>query len=628
MPFASPTPSISQRRVNRGNPCPVCQKTSECYYTSDGLAVVCTRVESDHPIRDEIKGTAYLHRLDGAAPRPRPALAMVPGGQAARRDPAHLDRVYRALLRVLTLSPADREALRARNMTDAEIDAGLYRSGPVRDRGTLARRLCEDLGDDALRGVPGIYIDAGRYGDYWSLRAASGLLVPVSDEQGRIVGMQVRRSGDGPGPRYVWLSSKDMRGGASPGAPLGWFGAAGGAGQLWVTEGPVKAAIAASRLGARVVAVPGVGAWRSAGLVERVRAGGYTEVVIAYDADAAANVQVAREAHGLCEAMVTAGVRVSFAVWDPVAGKGIDDLLVAGGQPEIVSPRDWAERLPDEVRQKARIGTRHQVLRVPATLLPPPDKPQRVWTVEDARADMGQRVEAFFAGAEGATIMSAQCGLGKTTTARDKAEAAFGNWLRVPRDQRVLYLTRTQAAIEEFLDHAGPRLQLSAYVASGPTDPEAVWVQGRSPDPTSPAYCARYAEAVQHGAQRQSVAANLCRIGSTTEGEDQRECPYAQQCPYLQLRRQAEQARLVLATYHSYINAGDDIEHFDAIVIDEDVVPDLVEVATLTEARIAEWTAVANHLQETRTDADFQQHLLFSRLLLPQSGICGVVGEA
>ena len=424
-------PPYTYRRVTRSAPCPVCGRDSECYTrthrTTGHSESVCTRTPSDRPIHDAIKSIAWVHPLhndNSTDVHPTRLLAAVPGGLAARRDPDHLDRVYRRLLGILPLSPANRESLRARGITDAEIETGMYRSGPVRDRGTLARRLREDLGDDALRGVPGFYVDAGRYGDYWSLRAASGLLVPVSDEQGRIVGMQVRRAGDGPGPRYIWWSSKDMRGGASPGAPLGWFGPAGLA-TLWVTEGPIKAAIAASRLGARVVAVPGVGAWRSAGLVERVRAAGHVEVIIAYDADARANVQVAREAHGLCEAMVTAGVRVSFAVWDPGQGKGIDDLFVGGGKPKIVSPRTWEERLDPEVRRKA-IGRANRVLPVPVTMMPAPEPLQRVYTTAQARREMPGVIRRALRAPRGAdprlSILQATTGTGKTTALRTVLE--------------------------------------------------------------------------------------------------------------------------------------------------------------------------------------------------------------
>lgn len=612
MPFASPTPPISQRRVNRGNPCPVCGKDHWCYLLPDGDAVVCMRVR-DGAIKEVASG-GWLHHLAGASPRPRPALVVVPGGQADRRDPDHLDRVYRALLRVLTLSLADREALRARDLTDQEIGAGLYRSGPVRDRGTLARRLIDDLGSDRdLEGVPGCYVDRGRYGDYWSLRAASGLLVPVSDEQGRIVGMQVRRSGDGPGPRYVWWSSKDMRGGASPGAPLGWFGPDGGAGQLWVTEGPVKAAIAASRLGARVVAVPGVSAWRSAGLVDKVRAGGYTEVVVAYDADSAKNVLVAREAHALCEALVVAGVRVAFAAWDQSQGKGIDDLLVGGGKPEIVSPRDWEERLDPEVRRKA-IGRTNRVLAVPVAMMPPPTPPARVYTLEQARREMPGIILRALRAPQGAdprcVIIQATTGLGKTTALRTALEQVVGR----ERARRIIVLLRSHDAIADALSGVGPALRAALVDVSTPEedgrDGSAVHMAGRSADPESPAYCARYDLAKRYGEARHSVGANLCRGAGQEDGE----CPFAAECPYLQLRRKAEAAQIVFAAYPSYINAADDILSFDAIIIDEDCIPALVETACVTLERIAEWRDVAAHLADEKGD-DYQQHTTFLSVL-------------
>ncbi len=67
---APPRGPIAARRVSGSSPCPTCGHDDECYFTSDLDHVVCTRVESDRPIPDSLKGTAWIHPIPaGAAPR-------------------------------------------------------------------------------------------------------------------------------------------------------------------------------------------------------------------------------------------------------------------------------------------------------------------------------------------------------------------------------------------------------------------------------------------------------------------------------------------------------------------------------------------------------------------------------
>jgi hypothetical protein len=95
----------------------------------------------------------YLHRLDGTA-RPDVAPPSPPGPDAARAGPDLLHRAYSALLSRLTLSKAHREALRARGLSDEDIDRRGYRTLPIQGRPRLAREIREALGDGLLA-VPG-----------------------------------------------------------------------------------------------------------------------------------------------------------------------------------------------------------------------------------------------------------------------------------------------------------------------------------------------------------------------------------------------------------------------------------------------------------------------------------------
>lgn len=48
-------------RVNRGNPCPICDKPDWCLIAADESAVICARVESDKPAGNN--GAGWVHRL-------------------------------------------------------------------------------------------------------------------------------------------------------------------------------------------------------------------------------------------------------------------------------------------------------------------------------------------------------------------------------------------------------------------------------------------------------------------------------------------------------------------------------------------------------------------------------------
>jgi hypothetical protein len=67
-----------------------------------------------------------------------------------------------------------------------------------------------------LEGVPGFYIQD----DCWALNLNySGFYIPYRDEQGRILGLQIRKDIDEK-PKCLWLSSSDKEKGCSSGSPL------------------------------------------------------------------------------------------------------------------------------------------------------------------------------------------------------------------------------------------------------------------------------------------------------------------------------------------------------------------------------------------------------------------------
>ena len=312
-------------RVSRGEPCAVCGKPDWCTRTRDGAAVCCMRTPGERSLRNG----GWLHQFVAGTPA---CLASSPVDvTGVPRVPASaLDRAYRALLAELDLLPLDRAHLLgpSRGLSLEAVARNGYRSLPGVGRAALCRSLTARVGS-ALDGVPGFYRAAGRVGEYVCLAGPAGLLIPVRDVDGRVVGLQVRFAALGR-KKYCWVSSAGRPGGVGSGSPthvarpirLRDPG-------LWVTEGPLKADIAAQRLGAVVLGIAGTAAWRSAHTLDVVQALRPSVVTVAFDQDG--HPATFRHASELALALADTGVRVRLALWRRSRGKGIDDVLIGGG---------------------------------------------------------------------------------------------------------------------------------------------------------------------------------------------------------------------------------------------------------------------------------------------------------
>jgi len=199
--------------------------------------------------------------------------------QNPKASPDVLDTAYRALLSELSLSAAHRENLRRRGLTDVEITILGYRTLPQNGRRELVTRL-QSKGIK-LAGVPGFCLEAG----CWQLAGSAGIAIPVKDTRKRIAGLQIRCDNTD-GGRYRWLSSRGFNGGCSPGTPVhvaGTVSTNAEVWEVWITEGPIKADIAALKLGRLVLAVAGVGNWP--GVIPIIRKLKPKRVIIAFDMD-------------------------------------------------------------------------------------------------------------------------------------------------------------------------------------------------------------------------------------------------------------------------------------------------------------------------------------------------------
>lgn len=319
------------QRVTRSHPCPICGKRDWCSVSVDGHMAACRRVEQGGLVKADKGGAPYylhhLTRIDTPA-----ALPPVPSGPAVDRANADtLHAVYSALLARLSLSTAHRADLQFRGLADAEIDGRAYRTLPVQGRARLARELRERFGDSLLR-VPGFIMRDRDGRRYLTLAGAAGLLVPVRDVAGRVVGLLTRRDDASGAGKYVWLSST-RHGGPGPGAPVHVpHGIGAPADVVRITEGALKADVAHALSGLPTIGLPGLACGRALSFLREL---GARTVHLAFDADAKDKPTVARALDACAEALADE-FAVELERW-PAQHKGIDDALAAGAAVEILA---------------------------------------------------------------------------------------------------------------------------------------------------------------------------------------------------------------------------------------------------------------------------------------------------
>lgn len=234
------------------------------------------------------------------------------------------DATYRMLLGELILSKRHLEDLLNRGLTEDEIKAGGYRSTPTFGSESICRKLIDK--GAYLRGVPGFY--RNEKGNWDVVFSGKGLLIPVKDIDGMIQGLQLRldkQDGVDIQRKYRWVSSSGKEEGTQSTVWCHFTGTIGP--EIYLTEGPLKADIAALRLNKGFVAVPGVNSLSYLpDMLKDLSKRGVKKVYIAYDMDFIYNIHVQNGLSEIKEIIKKTGLVSEQIMWDPHY-KGIDDYL-------------------------------------------------------------------------------------------------------------------------------------------------------------------------------------------------------------------------------------------------------------------------------------------------------------
>ena len=252
--------------------------------------------------------------------------------QSSPADAEIVDKTFRALLNMLTLSKEHREQLRnKRGLTDEQIDRFGYKSTPPFYKGRpLAKRLIDE--GCVLEGVPGFYQKDGHWTINFSTRTA-GLLIPVRSIDRHICGFQIRLDvplkdendeTDKEGAKYIWLSSVGKPMGISSGSPVHFVGDP-FARVVYVTEGALKADVAHTLMNRSFAATAGANnTVLLDGLFDRLAENGTQTIIEAEDMDKYRNEHIQNGASKIHLMAKQYGMDCRRLTWNP-NHKGVDD---------------------------------------------------------------------------------------------------------------------------------------------------------------------------------------------------------------------------------------------------------------------------------------------------------------
>lgn len=249
------------------------------------------------------------------------------------------DEAYRGMLSMLSLSQHHKEDLIKRGLAEEQIKLLGYKSTPLfLDVTSIPKRLVAQGVD--LRFVPGFGI--GKSGEWEIAKMPKGFFVPGRNAAHLLQGFQIRA--DHPSdsiPKYSFLSSKRMPGGAACATWCHWAGAdlrrAEGEKpfDVFIIEGWLKGDICHCLTGENFLCVPGTNALKKVlpALNSMRNKGLIREIMIAYDMDAYENKDVAKQLLSLFFMLKNEGYKVRILQWDSLF-KGLDNWLYESGEYE------------------------------------------------------------------------------------------------------------------------------------------------------------------------------------------------------------------------------------------------------------------------------------------------------
>lgn len=263
--------------------------------------------------------------------------------------PQVLDKVYKIFINTvkekneILTEEHKRHLLSERMLTEHDIEKGGYFTFPTRHimKPFLENLKKNNLDINVLRTIPGFFYDKDKEEYTFYYVKNGGIGIPIHNEYGQIVAIQIRRNFVTDGRcRYIWFSSSfaetkdNLEYGTSPGAPLDVVipdNVNSMSSAIFVTEGRFKAVAIAKKYNSICISVQGVSAWgKIQDTIQRIKKiyskKNFKAIYIAYDGDMGYNSGVFQQALKMGNTL-SKDYLVFYTLWNDSYGKGIDDLI-------------------------------------------------------------------------------------------------------------------------------------------------------------------------------------------------------------------------------------------------------------------------------------------------------------
>jgi hypothetical protein len=579
--------------ASSAQPCPVCQRIDKgCRIADDNATFICRKL--DYWAKQGIQGKSGLDRngrqfwtfhLHYHSARPlayTPPRAPHHSPQQSRytASPSACHAAFSALLDALDLSASHSAALTgpSRGFSRAWIAHAGYRTIPE----YTARAVnCLPIPPETLGTVPGFNVYTHSNGQRRaSLRverdkqnkgrsAYTGILIPVRDVEGRILSLRTRvdnpHSGEG---KYRWLGGSQTLVHVPLGTPKQCP-------TVILTEGELKADYVFFSKNLPCISIPGAMGFRPAFPI--LKQMGAQTVQIAYDADAATNPDVGGALYRLTKELIDLGYRTELLLWDARRGKGIDDLLRAGGEWTVI-PHGTALARAREIAQTAGAKLTSEPPFNPQTPARPLPRPRQIEGIappytpqEIPLAELSNRITAKFRTwllSHSRTpeqkprplLMNVTVGAGKTHSVLGALKEIISNY----EYKTIWFLTPTIAHAEE-LQRAYGSDSMVIYGRSRET--------GGSDDARK-RVCPRSEVVDKVIRMVDSIQASLCG-----DARSENRCPFRDECLYFQQYKQARKKHVILLPHQHLTLAKSDATKLptpDLIIIDENPLSSLL----------------------------------------------------
>jgi|GEM_PF-2520532 len=411
-----------------------------------------------------------------------------------------------------------------------------------------------------------------------------GLLLPMPSWDGQILGFQYipeeRIKADSSGRRYdkpnkyTWLSSGSEVGTLTLPAPYnsnphGFFmpPVIQDAQTLGLTEGTLKGAFTAYKLGHPVLATASGGAFNIEQLDAVIKKYGFNRLILYPDAGMLDNKNISTAYFNLYQSVKELGLELLVAWWEQYTKDvgDIDDLILkqASDSIELIPYMAYFKLQEQDIQKKLTTqNTKSLMPREGGTV----HKHPSVEDIDAERLILRSEIDRLLrrAAKPGMTIVACPTGLGKTTTIEGVINQLFG---QDELNKKLLILVHKQKDAKKLEKEISKNfiVILSLFL-----------MLGRSKDPKSWFYCPDYNNVERSAKNRQYARCNCAK-------EDGTACPYLIKERDLIMLLTKTEPCVVVSTYASFINDGDKLSLFDKVIVDESIFDaNLVEYVTVT----------------------------------------------